>query len=109
MPPKRKLKGNAKGGKRSSCPGNPGQPVSPISRMNTSLHYHMGGLGRLYGLGVTDPYLTTAGSGVMAVAPATGPAAPFVAAAGAVISLLGQLGVGAGCGPTCIAASNDAN
>ena len=44
------------------------------------------------------------------VAPFTGPAAPFVAAAGAVASLVSQVSaMFQGCGPTCVQTSNAAN
>jgi len=48
-----------------------------------------------------------AGSTIMALAPATGPAAPFVAAAGAIVSTMGQFFKG--CGQTCVLASEAAN
>jgi hypothetical protein len=47
------------------------------------------------------------GSTMMTLAPLTGPAAPFVAAAGAVISLLSNMFHG--CGATCIQATEIAN
>lgn len=50
-----------------------------------------------------------AGTSALAIAPFTGPAAPFVAIAGAVAEILGAIGVGKGCGQTCITASNYAN
>jgi hypothetical protein len=65
--------------------------------------------GYAYGLGATDPVLTTGGAVVMAASPAAGPFAPVFATVGALMTFLGVLGVGGGCGPSCVAASNDAN
>jgi len=68
-----------------------------------------------YGLGATDPILTASGGaaaatgGLIALAPGMALAGPIGAAVGAVLALLGILGVGSGCGQSCIAASNDAN
>jgi hypothetical protein len=39
----------------------------------------------------------------------TGPAAPFVAVAGAIAEFLGAMGVGSGCGQTCVLSSAYAN
>jgi hypothetical protein len=46
---------------------------------------------------------------LLSAAAFTGPAAPFVAAAGAAAELLGAIGVGKGCGQNCITASEYAN
>ena len=46
---------------------------------------------------------------ILALSPTTGPAAPFVAAAAAIVGLLAKFGVGAGCGQSCILSSNYAN
>lgn len=52
---------------------------------------------------------SSVGQGLLTAAPSTGPLAPFVALAGAISDLLASIGIGAGCGQTCIAASNFAN
>jgi hypothetical protein len=70
-----------------------------------------------YGLGAASPILPAAGGVAAAtggiVAAAAGPgfllAGPIGAAVGGLLTLLGVLGVGGGCGQSCIAASNDAN
>lgn len=76
--------------------------------MNTAVHYHLAGMGTAAG-----PIISSAGGTILAIAPFTGIAAPFVALAGAVTELLGAvasaLGIGQGCGQTCITASNYAN
>lgn len=65
---------------------------------------------RAYGLGATPAQITSVvGGGLLTAAPFTGPAAPFVAIAGAVAELLGAIGIGNGCGQTCIAATEYAN
>jgi hypothetical protein len=46
---------------------------------------------------------------ILALSPTTGPAAPFVAAAAAIVGLLAKFGVGAGCGQACILSSDYAN
>lgn len=51
----------------------------------------------------------TAGTSLLTAAPFTGPAAPFVAAAGAVVELLASMGVGAGCGQSCVLSSEYAD
>lgn len=67
------------------------------------------------GLGAADPILVGAGGaaaatgGVVTAAGLTALAGPIGAAVGAIMGLLGVLGVGGGCGQSCIAASNDAN
>ena len=61
------------------------------------------------GLGATDPYLTSAGGAIAAAAPLAGPAAPFVAIGGLIVSFLGQMGVGSGCGQTCVLSTQYAN
>ena len=48
-------------------------------------------------------------SGLLSAAPFTGPAAPFVAAAGAAAALLAAMGVGSGCGQTCVISTKYAN
>lgn len=50
-----------------------------------------------------------AGTMLLGAAPLTGPAAPFVAIAGAAAEILGAIGIGRGCGQTCIKASEYAN
>lgn len=50
-----------------------------------------------------------AGTMLLSAAPLTGPAAPFVAIAGAITEILGAIGIGKGCGQTCIRASEYAN
>ena len=62
------------------------------------------------GLGATaDPYLTSAGAAIASAAPLAGPAAPFVAIGGLIVSFLGQMGVGSGCGQTCVLSTQYAN
>jgi len=56
-----------------------------------------------------DPYLTSAGGAIAASAPLAGPAAPFVAIGGLIVSFLGQMGVGSGCGQTCVLSTQYAN
>lgn len=46
---------------------------------------------------------------ILALSPATGPLAPFVAAAAAIVGILATLGVGSGCGQTCVLSSQYAN
>ena len=72
--------------------------------MNTALHYGMG-LGQQ-----GQAIMGTVGGTLLQIAPLTGPvAAPFVAIAGAVTELLAAIGIGRGCGQTCIVASQYAN
>lgn len=54
-------------------------------------------------------YISAAGGSLLAAAPFTGPAAPFVAAAGAIADIIASFGVGSGCGATCVQSSNFAN
>lgn len=74
--------------------------------MNSTIHFQLPGYGLGQGgqqiMGATGQTLITAG----AVIPVAG---PFVALAGAVTELLASVGVGKGCGQTCITASNYAN
>ena len=56
------------------------------------------------GLGAGSQEGQQIGATIMSVAAATGPAAPFVAAAGELVSLISSF-VGGGCGQACIAAS----
>src|SRR5260370_32861951 len=49
--------------------------------------------------------VTGVGAGILASAPLTGPAAPFVALGGAIVTLLGKFGVGTGCGDPCVKAA----
>ena len=46
---------------------------------------------------------------ILALSPATGPLAPFVAAGAAVVGLLAAMGVGSGCGQSCVLSSQYAN
>lgn len=69
-----------------------------------------------YGLGAPSAILPAAGGaaaatgGIIAAAvPSLALAGPIGAAVGGVLALLGVLGVGGGCGQSCITASNDAN
>ena len=64
-----------------------------------------------YGLGAASAAqdIQAAGAMVLAASKFTGPAAPFVAVAGVAAELLGSLGVGAGCGQSCITASASAD
>ena len=52
---------------------------------------------------------SSVGSSLLTAAPFTGPAAPFVAAAGAIADMLASFGVGAGCGQSCVLSSDFAN
>ena len=65
------------------------------------------------GLGAAAPTSTivetSVGAALLSAAPFTGPAAPFVALAGGVSDLLAAIGVGAGCGQSCITASQYAD
>ena len=62
------------------------------------------------GLGVTGGQeVSSAGAVIMAAAPLTGPAAPFVLIGGAIVEFLGQMGVGSGCGQTCVLSTQYAN
>jgi hypothetical protein len=49
------------------------------------------------------------GSALLAAAPFAGPAAPFLIIGGAICDMLAVLGVGSGCGQTCVLSSNYAN
>ena len=62
-----------------------------------------------FGFGAVSPVTASAGQVVMASAPLAGPGAPFVAVAGAITELLASIGIGAGCGQTCIQATDYAN
>lgn len=64
-----------------------------------------------YGLGAASGAqdIQAVGATLLSGAAFTGPAAPFVAGAGAVAELLGAIGIGAGCGQNCITASDYAN
>lgn len=69
-------------------------------------------LSGLRGLGaLTDAQMAfqSAAAALAAAAPLSGPAAPFLAAGAALLSLLGALGIGSGCGQTCVAATNVVN
>ncbi len=62
------------------------------------------------GFGVTgSQYISAGGGTLLAAAPFTGPAAPFVAAAGAIADMLASFGVGSGCGQTCVLSTQFAN
>lgn len=52
---------------------------------------------------------SSVGAGLLAAAPFTGPAAPFVAVAGLAAEFLAKFGVGSGCGPTCALSTAYAN
>lgn len=62
------------------------------------------------GMGATGTQeLSAAGATIMAAAPLTGPAAPFVALGGAITEMLASFGVGSGCGQTCVLSSQFAD
>ena len=62
------------------------------------------------GLGATGGQeIAASGATVLAAAPFTGPAAPFVAIAGIIAEFLGTMGVGSGCGQTCVLSTQYAN
>jgi hypothetical protein len=54
-------------------------------------------------------YLKGSGAALLAAAPFAGPAAPFLAIAGTALELLGQMGVGSGCGQKCVLSTTYAN
>lgn len=54
-------------------------------------------------------YITAAGSALLTGAMIPSPAAPFLAIAGGIAELLGSIGIGRGCGQTCIQASQYAD
>lgn len=58
---------------------------------------------------INGKYLSGVGTALLTAAPYTGPAAPFVAVAGAAAEILGAIGIGQGCGQTCITATAYAN
>jgi hypothetical protein len=49
------------------------------------------------------------GSALASAVPLSGPAAPFVAIAAGIAELMATLGIGSGCGATCVQSSNFAN
>ena len=74
--------------------------------MNSTMHFRLPG----YGLGQGGQQVMQATGQTLISAGAVIPVAgPFVALAGAVTDLLASVGVGKGCGQTCITASNYAN
>lgn len=98
--------------------------------MNTATHYYMRGLGAppliggtagavagvVAGAGtaamqiIQGNYVGGIGSAILTAAPFAGPiGAPIMLVAGAVAELLGAIGIGRGCGQTCIKASQYAN
>ena len=89
--------------------------VRKVRRWLLMYAYRTAGLVSDCGLGAPSPILGAAGgaaAGTGALITAAGGAAlagPIGAAVGAALALLGVLGVGGGCGQSCIAASNDAN
>ena len=65
---------------------------------------------RARGLGATGGQEIAASGGVLlSAAPFTGPAAPFLAIAGGIAEFLGAMGVGSGCGQTCVLSTQYAN
>lgn len=74
---------------------------SPYSSATNAALYSIGtGSGIYQALSSKAPVTAKVGSSLVAAAPFTGPAAPFVAAAGALTSLFGQ--VFGGCGQACV-------
>ena len=62
------------------------------------------------GIGATGAQdLIATGGAIMGAAPYTGPAAPFVAIGGLITQFLGEMGVGSGCGQTCVLSTQYAN
>jgi hypothetical protein len=53
--------------------------------------------------------IAAAGGVLMSAAPYSGPAAPFLAIGGAIAEFLGAMGVGSGCGQTCVLSTQYAN
>ena len=65
---------------------------------------------RARGLGATGGQEIAASGGVLlSAAPFAGPAAPFLAIAGGIAEFLGAMGVGSGCGSTCVLSTQYAN
>lgn len=93
--------------------------------MNTATHYYFAGMGQpsaaqIGGAAASGAstaavqiiqgnYIGGAGSALLTAAMIPGPQAPFLAIAGAAAELLGAIGIGRGCGQTCIVASQYAN
>lgn len=99
--------------------------------MNTAIHYYMAGLGQsdqqdqqqtnqqvktvAQGAStaaiqiINGNYVGGIGTALMTAAPFTGIAAPFLIVAGAAAEVMGAIGIGKGCGQTCIAATDFAN
>jgi len=79
----------------SQCGAGSGDPNSPTASQKT---------------GSIVSGATSIAAGLLALSPATGPAAPFVAIAGALAAFAtGVLGIGKGCGATCVDATEVAN
>jgi hypothetical protein len=64
---------------------------------------------RGFGAATGGQDVTASGALLLQTAPFTGPAAPFVAIAGAITEFLGAMGVGSGCGQTCVLSTQYAN
>jgi hypothetical protein len=68
--------------------------------------YRFEGLGQAQAPGELSSVSTQVGGGLLAISAATGPAAPFVAAAGGVAELVGAVArIFQGCGPSCTEAT----
>ena len=61
------------------------------------------------GAPVSTKILASVGGALSSAIPFSGPAAPFVAIAAGVVELLAVLGVGSGCGQTCVLSTQYAN
>lgn len=103
--------------------------------MNTATHYYMRGMGQTGGQQqqqqqtqtqinvqqmaqgassaaiqmINGNYVSGAGTALLTAAMIPSPATPFLAIAGAAAEILGAIGIGKGCGQTCILASQYAN
>lgn len=71
-----------------------------------SYHVNMRGLGATV---TGSTIIGSVGGSLLAAAPFAGPAAPFVAVAGAIADVMASFGVGSGCGQTCIQSAAFAN
>lgn len=85
-----------------------------IGDATSELNSIAGSIQNIFKLGTSGAPTSTqiegsVGSALLAAAPLSGPAAPILAAAGAVSDMLAQFGVGSGCGATCVESTQYAN
>lgn len=89
-----------------------GQSQSAASSMSTAQQAQVAGTGTAAAAAqiIHGNYVGAAGTAIMTIGLyVPGPAAIFLEVAGAVAELLGAIGIGQGCGNTCIAATEFAN